>query len=113
MEEPEWLSVAYEFSYNGEIHGAPTLYITRLLPQPVLDAISGQYRMLAEPTDQPPTDDELRRGFAHAQAVICTLTDRIDASLLSHATKLKVIANYAGRLQQYRSSCRRAHAASS
>ena len=51
--------------------------------------------MLAEPTDQPPTKDELRRGFAEAQAVICTLTDRIDASLLSHATKLKVIANYA------------------
>lgn len=73
----------------------PTLYVTRLLPQPVLDSIFGQYRMLAEPTDQPPTEDELRRGFAEAQAVICTLTDRINASLLSHVTKLKVIANYA------------------
>jgi glyoxylate reductase len=73
----------------------PTLYITRQLPQPVLDAISGQYRMLAEPTDRSPTEDELHRGFAEAQAVICTLADRIDASLLSHATKLKIIANYA------------------
>lgn len=73
----------------------PTLYITRLLPQSVLDAISGQYRMLAEPTDRSPTEEELRRGFAEAQAVICTLADRIDASLLSHATKLKIIANYA------------------
>ena len=73
----------------------PTLYITRLLPRPVLDAISGQYRMLAEPTDRPPTVEELRHGFAEAQAVICTLTDRIDASLLSHATGLKIIANYA------------------
>ncbi|HEU5407956.1 MAG TPA: D-glycerate dehydrogenase [Nitrospira sp.] len=73
----------------------PTLYITRMLPQSVLDAIPGQYRMPTEPTDQPPTEDELRRGFADAQAVICTLTDRIDASLLSHVTKLKVIANYA------------------
>jgi len=73
----------------------PTLYITRLLPQAVLDAISGQYRMLAEPTDRPPTVDELRHGFAEAQAVICTLTDRIDASVLSNVTKLKIIANYA------------------
>ena len=73
----------------------PTLYITRLLPRPVLDAISGQYRMLAEPTDRPATVEELRHGFAEAQAVICTLTDRIDASLLSHATGLKIIANYA------------------
>jgi glyoxylate reductase len=51
--------------------------------------------MLAEPTDRAPTEDELHRGFAEAQAVICTLTDRIDASMLSHATKLKIIANYA------------------
>ncbi|MBX3330993.1 MAG: D-glycerate dehydrogenase [Nitrospira sp.] len=73
----------------------PTLYITRLLPQPVLDVISGQYRVLAEPTDRPPTVEELRHGFAEAQAVICTLTDRIDVSVLSHATKLRIIANYA------------------
>lgn len=73
----------------------PTLYITRLLPRPVFDAISGQYRLVAEPTDRPPTEDELRRGFAEAQAVICTLTDRIDASLLSQAKRLKIIANYA------------------
>ncbi|MCS6304931.1 MAG: D-glycerate dehydrogenase [Nitrospira sp.] len=73
----------------------PTLYVTRLLPQPVLDAIPRQYRMLTEPTDLPSTEETLRRGFAAAQAVICTLTDRIDASVLSHATKLKIIANYA------------------
>lgn len=73
----------------------PIVYITRLLPRPVLNAIPGQYRLLTEPADRPPTEKELRRGFAEAHAVICTLTDRIDASLLSHATKLKIIANYA------------------
>jgi glyoxylate reductase len=73
----------------------PLLYITRLLPQPVLDAIPRNYDVLFERTDRPPTVEELRRGFAQADAVICTLTDRIDASLLSHTTKLKIIANYA------------------
>ena len=73
----------------------PILYITRLLPRPVLNAIPEQYRLLTEPADRPPTEEELRRGFAEAHAVICTLTDRIDASLLSHAKKLKIIANYA------------------
>src|SRR5574337_1129930 len=73
----------------------PTLYITRLLPRPVFDSILGQYRIPAEPTDRPPTEEELRQGFAEAQAVICTLTDRIDASLLSQAKRLKIIANYA------------------
>lgn len=73
----------------------PTLYITRLLPRPVLDAIPGPYRLLAEPTDRPPTEEELRHGFAKAQAVICTLTDRIDAAVLSHAANVKIIANFA------------------
>jgi len=75
--------------------GRPTLYITRLLPQPVLDAIPRHYHMLTEPTDRPPTAEELRRGFTEADAVICTLTDRIDASLLAYAKNLKIIANYA------------------
>lgn len=73
----------------------PTLYITRVLPQPVLDVIPPQYRLLTPPSDDPPTTTELRQGFAEADAVICTLSDRIDASLLSHATRLKIIANYA------------------
>lgn len=73
----------------------PTLYVTRLLPQPVLDAIPRHYRILAEPADRPPTAEELRRGFGDANAVICTLSDHIDASLLEQAAKLKIIANYA------------------
>ncbi|NGZ02930.1 MAG: D-glycerate dehydrogenase [Nitrospira sp. WS238] len=73
----------------------PTLFITRLLPQPVMDAIPQQYRVLAPSVDQPSTAEELQRGFSQADAVICTLTDRIETSLLSHATKLKIIANYA------------------
>lgn len=73
----------------------PIVFITRLLPQPVMAAIPRHYQILAEPVDRPATAEELRRGFAQADAVICTLADRIDASLLAHATTLKIIANYA------------------
>lgn len=73
----------------------PTVYITRLLPPPVLDAIPRHYHVLTTPGDRPPTTEELRQGFAQADAVICTLTDCIDASLLSHATRMKILANYA------------------
>ena len=73
----------------------PTVYITRRLPEPVMAAIRQQYRLISEPTDQPPTADEQRHGFAQADAVICTLTDRVDAALLANATGLKIIANYA------------------
>ncbi len=73
----------------------PIVFITRLLPQPVMAAIPRHYQMLAEPVDRPATAEELRHGFAQADAVICTLADRIDASLLAHTTTLKIIANYA------------------
>lgn len=73
----------------------PTLFITRLLPQPVMDAIPSHYHVLAPSIDQASTEAELRRGFSEADAVVCTLADRIDASLLSYATTLKIVANYA------------------
>ncbi len=73
----------------------PTLFITRLLPQPVMDAIPTHYQMLTEPVDRPATAKELHCGFSQADAVICTLADFIDASLLSCTTKLKIVANYA------------------
>jgi glyoxylate reductase len=73
----------------------PALYVTRLLPDPVMDAIRKQYRLIAEPTDEPPAPEVQRHGIAQADAVICTLMDRIDASLLGEATHLRIVANYA------------------
>lgn len=73
----------------------PALYVTRILPAPVMAVIRQLYRLVSDPTDLPPTPDEQRRCFAQADAVICTLTDRIDADLLSDAPRLKIVANYA------------------
>jgi glyoxylate reductase len=71
------------------------IYVTRLLPEPIMAALRERYRLVSEPLDRSPDADELRQGFAQADAVICTLSDRIDADLLSHATTLKIVANYA------------------
>jgi glyoxylate reductase len=73
----------------------PALYVTRVLPEPVMAVIRQQYRLVSEPTDHPPTPDDQQHWFAQADAVICTLTDRIDAALLSEASRLKIVANYA------------------
>ena len=73
----------------------PTLFVTRQLPAPVMDRIRDQYDLLSEPPDRVLTPQELRQGFSQADAVISTLNDRIDADLLSHATSLKILANYA------------------
>jgi glyoxylate reductase len=55
-----------------------------------------RYRLVAEPAeDAIPTAEDLRAGFAESDAVICMLSDTINADLLSCATKLKILANYA------------------
>jgi glyoxylate reductase len=71
------------------------LYLTHPLPEPVMLAIRQRYALVVEPTDQPPTPEERQRGFGQADAVICTLTDHVDAALLSHASRLKILANFA------------------
>src|SRR5215217_2773796 len=73
----------------------PHIYVSRLLPDQVMQVLRQRYDLLSQPTEQAPSDEQRRTGFSQAEAVICTLSDRIDASLLSHATRLKIIANYA------------------
>ncbi|MDH5640275.1 MAG: D-glycerate dehydrogenase [Nitrospira sp.] len=72
-----------------------TLFVTRQLPTPIMDRIHDRYTLVSEPPDRALTTHELRQGFGQADAVISTLSDRIDADLLSHATSLKILANYA------------------
>lgn len=73
----------------------PAIYVTRVLPEPVMAALRQQYRLIVEPTDEPPAPLIQRQWFMQAEAVICTLTDRIDRTLLAEAPRLKIVANYA------------------
>jgi len=73
-----------------------TVYITRLLPAPVMTVLRERYTLVAEPVENRiPTGDDQRRGFAQADAVICTLADPISDELLAGAPRLKIVANYA------------------
>ena len=74
----------------------PTLYISKLLPEPVMAALRAGYSLVSEPReDHIPTDEDRRHGFARAEAVICTLADPITDDLLAAAPRLKIVANYA------------------
>ena len=74
---------------------APTLYISRLLPDPVMTAARRQFQLINDPRDASPSWDAVRTELREADAAICTLTDRVDASMLAEATRLKILANYA------------------
>jgi glyoxylate reductase len=73
----------------------PLLHVSRLLPQPVMTLICERFRLVQEPTETSPTPSVLRDGVSRADAAICTLTDTVDADLLSSASQLKILANYA------------------
>ena len=73
----------------------PLLYVSRLLPDPVMAAVRAQYDLLHEPSNGPAAPTALRQGLSKAVAAIVTLTDRIDADTLASARELKILANYA------------------
>ncbi len=73
----------------------PTLYISRLLPDPVMIAARQRFELVNEPRDVSPSWDALKTGLRVTDAAICTLTDRVDAVMLADVIRLKILANYA------------------
>ncbi|MBK5282984.1 MAG: D-glycerate dehydrogenase [Nitrospiraceae bacterium] len=73
----------------------PTLYLSRLLPDPVMAVVRERFQLVQEPLDALPTPSALREGLCQADAAIVTLGDFIDAETIRVATRLKILANYA------------------
>lgn len=73
----------------------PSLYISRLLPDPVMALVRERFQLVQEPLDTLPAPAALREGLGQADAAIVTLGDRIDATTIHDATRLKILANYA------------------
>jgi glyoxylate reductase len=73
----------------------PTLYLSRLLPDPITAIIRELFQLVQEPIDALPTPSALREGLCQADAAIVTLGDHIDSETIHAATRLKILANYA------------------
>jgi len=73
----------------------PRLYVTRQLPDPVMTALTERFYLTQPPETAPPNLDTVFAGIRHADALICTLAEQVDASMLQTATHLRIIANYA------------------
>ena len=75
---------------------APVVLVTRPLPAPgiaPLTAAGFDVRVGVE--DRPMTRQELLEQVVDADALLCMLSDRIDAEVLDAAPRLRVVANYA------------------
>lgn len=73
----------------------PTLYLSRLLPDPVMAIVRERFQLVQDPHDALPAPSVLREGLCQADAAIVTLGDFIDADTIRAATRLKILANYA------------------
>lgn len=73
----------------------PTLYLSRLLPDPVMAIVRERFQLVQDPHDALPTPTTLREGICQADAAIVTLGDLIDAETIRAATRMKILANYA------------------
>jgi glyoxylate reductase len=71
------------------------VFVTRRLPGPALGRLEAAHETTVWEGRLPPPRDELLRQAGGADALLTLLTDRVDAELLAHATKLRAISNYA------------------
>jgi len=69
--------------------------VTREVFTDVLDALRISASVVDNQGDMPLTADALAARAADADALVCALTDRIDARLLARCPRLKVVANIA------------------
>ena len=73
----------------------PPLYVSRVLPDPVMAAIRERFELVRDPLDDSSAPSALQLGLSESVAAIVTLTDRLDADVLAAAPRLKIVANYA------------------
>src|SRR3954453_8964328 len=72
------------------------VYVTRLLTDDAMAELQELGHPLVVGAERPPVRDELLRQVTGAAAVVCTLTDRIDAAVIDAAgPQLRIAANVA------------------
>lgn len=72
--------------------------ITRKLQPVAKEILSKQFEVEENPTDKPLSRDELKTAVKKYDGILSVLSDRFDHEVLSEATLLKVISNYAAGL---------------
>lgn len=72
------------------------VYVTRQLPEGGLNKLQSQHQVDVNPHDSPLSRDELLRVVKEYDAVICLLSDAIDAQVIEAAAgRVQIFANYA------------------
>ncbi|HZU06799.1 MAG TPA: D-glycerate dehydrogenase [Chloroflexota bacterium] len=73
----------------------PIVLVTRRIPAAAIELLRQTAEVRLWDSDEVMPREELLRQVAEADALLCMLTDRIDAELLAAAPRLRVVANMA------------------
>lgn len=73
----------------------PVVCVTRRLPHVVEEALRARFKILQDPSDTPLDADGLHRAFREADALLTTVTDRVDARCFAQADRrATLVANF-------------------
>jgi glyoxylate reductase len=72
----------------------PRVLVTRQLPSGGLDPLEG-HELIQRPDDRPLSHHELVAAVGDVEAIVCLLTDRIDAEVIAAAPRLAAVGNVA------------------
>src|SRR5689334_20301053 len=74
----------------------PSIYVTRMLPQPAIDLAMEHFEVEINPDDRVLTKEELLEKVKGRDGVLCLLTDAIGDEVFAAAgSQCKIFANYA------------------
>jgi glyoxylate reductase len=71
------------------------VFVTRRLPGPALDRLGARHEVEIWSERLPPPRERLLEGARAADGLLSTISDRVDAELMTACPDLKAIANYA------------------
>lgn len=71
------------------------VFLTRRIPEPGIEMLRERTQLEMNEEDRVLTREELLEGVSRCDALLCLLTDEIDAEVMDKSPGLKVISNYA------------------
>lgn len=90
-----WLLENKLLTKGGRDVKRPRILVTRKLPQDALDLLDAYGEVQVNPHDEILPREDLEEGIKDVEALLCLLTDTIDAPLLDKNPDLLMISNYA------------------
>lgn len=73
----------------------PRVFVSRKIPEAGIEPLRRRCDVTVWPHDRPPTRDELIAACNGMDALVCLLTEKVDAGVLAAAPSLKIVANIA------------------